>query len=75
MEDERTANIVRARVPQVVGRMESIMNIAVPNRVVEPRQASTTTSSTDSTSSCGASACEKPVTSSTFTLPIILGVA
>jgi hypothetical protein len=74
MDDQRVANIVRA--PQVLGRMESIINIAVPNRVVEPRQAATSTSSSaGSTSSCGANACEKSVSSTTFTMPIILGIA
>jgi hypothetical protein len=75
--DGHPANIVRltARVPQVMGRMESIMNVAVPDRVLEERSASTTSSSADSTSSCGASGCEKPVSSATFTLPIILGIA
>jgi hypothetical protein len=62
-------NIVRltARTPQVMGRMESRTNIAVPDRVIEARAAATT--------NCGDSACEKPVSNTTFTLPIILGVA
>jgi len=80
--DFRRANIVklRSRVPvaepETLGRMEAIMNIAVPNRVVEARAAATSTSSSSTaTGSCGANACQLPVSSSTFTMPIILGVA
>ena len=84
----RQPNIVRlgpriavpAAEAEEVGVMESIMSIAVPDRVVEPRSAATTTaSSSDSSSTCTANnnsaECQKPVSGSTFTLPIILGVA
>ena len=79
MENRHISNIVRLgpRVPtgsQPIGRMESLIDIAVPNRVVVPRADSTTTSA-EATSSCGENACEKPVSESTFTLPIVLGIA
>lgn len=75
--DIRDGHIARLgpRIPlvgsNIIGRMESIINIAVPNRVVE-RQSAATSSCTSGDNS---SACEKPVGSSTFTLPIVLGVA
>jgi hypothetical protein len=76
------ADIVRLgpRIPvgrRAVGTMAGpIINIDVPDHVIEARSASTTTSSSaDATGSCGANACEKPVSESTFTLPIILGIA
>lgn len=77
MDNNRISNIPRLgpRVPvhpEAIGRMESIMNIAVPDRVVEPRADSTSTSA--ATGSCGANPCEKPTSSATFTLPIILGI-
>ncbi|KAH8599316.1 hypothetical protein B0O99DRAFT_649907 [Bisporella sp. PMI_857] len=54
------------------------MDIAVPNRVVEARSASTTEASS-SQSTCGPNdttgRCERGTSSSTFTLPIVLGVA
>jgi hypothetical protein len=82
MDYGHAANIVRLgpRVPvpiahaEAIGTMESIANIAVPNRVIEARSTETTSSS-ESTSSCGANACEKSVNSSSFTMPIVLGVA
>lgn len=82
MNNREVANIVRLgpRVPagrRAIGTMDgSIINIAVPDRVIEARSASTTTSSSsDATGSCGANPCEKPVSQSTFTLPIVLGIA
>lgn len=63
--------------PEPIGRMDSILNFAMPDRVVEGRSAETSTSSSSassSTGSCGANSCEKPTSSATFTLPIILGV-
>ncbi|KAG0652568.1 hypothetical protein D0Z07_0165 [Hyphodiscus hymeniophilus] len=81
--DRQAADIIRlgpriaAAERNIIGTMESIINIAVPDRVVEPRSAATTTSSSSqSTCSSGdnSARCEKPTNSSTFTLPIILGV-
>ncbi|KAH7350955.1 hypothetical protein BKA65DRAFT_248370 [Rhexocercosporidium sp. MPI-PUGE-AT-0058] len=77
MDNHHLSNIPRLgpRVPvhpEVIGRMEAVVNIAVPDRVVEPR--ADTTSSSAASGSCGANACEKPVSSATFTLPIILGI-
>ncbi|RDW62810.1 hypothetical protein BP5796_11112 [Coleophoma crateriformis] len=62
--------------------MDAVLNIAVPNRVVERTPASTTDSSAASTTSVDCSLsknsnsqyCQKPVSSSTFTLPIALGI-
>jgi len=63
--------------PDRLGSMDEIMNIAVPNRVVE-RQASSTSEAASSTT-CGpddtTGRCERGTSSQTFTLPIILGVA
>lgn len=53
--------------PEAIGVMDPNMNIAVPDRVLEPRATST--------SSCGENPCEKPISNSTFTIPIALGVA
>ncbi|KAE8445652.1 hypothetical protein EG329_012949 [Mollisiaceae sp. DMI_Dod_QoI] len=80
MENAHIGDIVRLgrRIPigDAIERMASIINTAVPNRTIELRDSTTSTSSSaDSTSSCGANACEKPVSNSTFTLPIVLGVA
>ncbi|TVY82251.1 hypothetical protein LSUE1_G003989 [Lachnellula suecica] len=83
MEHREAANIVMLgpRVPvrrAAVGMMDTIMEIAVPNRIVErsPSSDSTATSSASSaTSSCGTNACETGVGTSTLTLPIALGVA
>ncbi|KUJ18348.1 uncharacterized protein LY89DRAFT_696691 [Mollisia scopiformis] len=79
MENAHIGDIVRLgrRIPvgDTIGRMASAINMALPDRTIEVRDTTTTTSSADSTGSCGASACEKPVSNSTFTLPIILGVA
>jgi hypothetical protein len=83
MDERDVANIVRlgSRIPvgRAIGAMEgTIINIAVPDRVIEVRAESTTTSTSSSaeeTSSCGANKCEKPVSQSTFTLPIVLGIA
>ncbi|KAF8858895.1 hypothetical protein BDZ45DRAFT_704528 [Acephala macrosclerotiorum] len=79
MENVHIEDIVRLgrRIPMgdAIGRMSSIIHIATPDRTIEARDSTTTSSSADSTSSCGASACEKPVSNSTFTLPIILGIA
>jgi len=61
----------------ITGRMDGIMNIAVPNRVVE-RQASATSDEASTTASCGpketTGRCERGTTQAAFTLPIILGV-
>lgn len=86
MEDhQRLANIVRLarRVPlaeaaaEDIGNIASILKMAVPDRVLMPRS-TTTASSSISSSTCAAddtsSACEKPVSSSAYTLPVILGV-
>ncbi|PBP18353.1 hypothetical protein BUE80_DR010863 [Diplocarpon rosae] len=54
-------------------RLDSIINI-LPDRVLEVR-ADETSSSAASSGSCGENACEKPVGSSTYTIPIILGIA
>ncbi len=82
MDHHELEDIVRlgARVPvgrRGLGNMDgTIINIAVPDRVVEARSAATTTaSSSTSTSSCGANACETGTSQVTFTMPIILGVA
>lgn len=80
MENAHIEDIVRLgrRIPMgdAIGRMASIIHIATPDRTIEVRDSTTTTSSSpDSTSSCGANACVKPVSNSTFTLPIILGIA
>lgn len=64
--------------PEPIGRMESIMDFAMPDRVLEARSAETSTSTSSassSTSSCGVNACETSETNSSFTLPIVLGVA
>ncbi len=64
--------------PAVLGRMEAIMNTRVtldmPDHVLEARSATTTTSASTATGRCGENACQMPVTSSTFTLPVVLGV-
>lgn len=79
MENAHVRDIVRLgrRIPvgDVLGRMATAIHNAVPDRTLELRDTTTTASSADATSSCGANACEKPVGNSTFTLPIILGVA
>jgi len=71
------------RIPQAepgpIERMESILNFALPDHVVAPRNPQTTTSSSpESSSTCGpndtSDACEMPTSSSSFTLPIVLGV-
>ncbi|KAF4629977.1 hypothetical protein G7Y89_g8159 [Cudoniella acicularis] len=79
MESRRATNIVRlgSRIPRAaIGVMEAIREVAVPSRVIEARSTTTTDSSSanSSSSSCGANACEKGVSNSTFTLPIILGI-
>ena len=70
---------IAAAESNIIGKMESIINIAMPDRVVEPRSAATTTSSSDGGSTCApgnnSNLCQKPVNNSTFTLPIVLGVA
>lgn len=48
------------------------MNIAVPDRVLEHRADSTSTAEAECTGP--ANVCEKPTSSATFTLPIILGI-
>lgn len=73
-----------------MGAINNVMEIAVPSQLVErtpptstgsstdttsDSTASTTSSASTSTGSCGSSACEKPVSNSTLTMPIILGVA
>ncbi|KAH6683320.1 hypothetical protein B0J14DRAFT_144609 [Halenospora varia] len=79
MENRHVESIVRlgSRIPRAaMGVMESVIDVAVPSRIVEARDSSTSTaSSSSSSSSCGANACETGVSSSTFTLPIVLGVA
>ena len=57
-----------------VGIMDPIMNIAIPSRLVEPRADTTTSSIASPTGSCGANACEKSISDSSFKLPVILGV-
>lgn len=52
---------------EAMGKVEAVRDIAVPNRVVVPRADSTS-------SSCGENACEKPISSATFTSPIVLGI-
>ncbi len=88
MEHQNMDNIPRLgpRIPvhavaargRMLGRMEAIMNtrvtLSMPDHVLEARSATTTTSSSTATGSCGASACQMPVSSSTFTLPVVLGV-
>lgn len=82
MDRQEIADIVRLgpRVPtgrRAIGTMDgSIIHIAVPDRVIEARSTSTTTDEAATTSAdCGVNPCEKPVGSSTFTLPIVLGIA
>ncbi|KAI9644103.1 hypothetical protein NHQ30_007456 [Ciborinia camelliae] len=85
MEDhQRLANIVRLarRVPlaeaaaEDIGNIASILKMAVPDRVLMGR--SVTTSASTSSSTCAANdnspACEKPISNSTYTIPVILGV-
>lgn len=78
MENAHIRDIVRLgpRIPvgDVLGRMATVIHNAVPDRTIKQRD-STTSSSAAATGSCGANACEKDVGNSTFTLPIILGVA
>lgn len=78
------------RIPELspIGRMDSILNIAVPNRIVERTPPTAATATTDDTSSstttaastatCGADEttgrCERGVGSTTYKVPIILGV-
>ncbi|CCU77223.1 hypothetical protein BGHDH14_bgh06159 [Blumeria hordei DH14] len=54
--------------------MASIWNVQSSRAYLVPRAADSTTS-TSPDSTCGPHPCEKPTSSSTFTLPIILGVA
>ncbi|KAL2071535.1 hypothetical protein VTL71DRAFT_12770 [Oculimacula yallundae] len=73
MDNNHLSNIPRLgpRIPirsEPMGRMEAIMNIAIPNRVVEPR------ADASPTPNCGENPCEKGVSDQTFTLPIILGI-
>ncbi|KAG4031930.1 hypothetical protein MFRU_008g02810 [Monilinia fructicola] len=85
MEDhQRLANIVRLarRVPlaeaaaEDVGNIASILKMAVPDRVLMGRDS--TSSSSSSSSTCApndtSAACEKPISNSMYTLPVILGV-
>ncbi|ESZ98227.1 hypothetical protein SBOR_1403 [Sclerotinia borealis F-4128] len=85
MEDhQRLANIIRLarRVPlaeaaaEDIGNIASILKMAVPDRVLMAR--SSTTSSPISSSTCASddtsAACEKPVSESSYTIPVILGV-
>ncbi|KAB8290809.1 hypothetical protein EYC80_008446 [Monilinia laxa] len=85
MEDhQRLANIVRLarRVPlaeaaaEDIGNIASILKMAVPDRVLVGRDS--TSSSSSSSSTCApndtSAACEKPVSNSMYTLPVILGV-
>ena len=56
----------------------AVLDVALPHTVM-PRADETPTSSSASSSSCGpndnSAVCQKPVTSSTLTLPIALGIA
>lgn len=83
MDPQELENIVKLgpRVPVGrrggIGTMDgSIIQIAVPDRVIEARSAATTVSSSAAATStnCGDAACEKPTSSATFTLPIVLGI-
>lgn len=73
MENRQLEDIVRlgpripvhVAAPQVIGRMDPTMNIVVPDRVLIAR----------ATDTCGPNPCETGTSSSTFTLPIILGIA
>ncbi|QSZ32951.1 hypothetical protein DSL72_002534 [Monilinia vaccinii-corymbosi] len=84
MEDhQRLANILRLarRVPlaeaaaEDIGNIASILKMAVPDRVLIARDATTAPASS---STCAPNdnspACEKPVSNSTYTIPVILGV-
>jgi hypothetical protein len=53
--------------------VDHAINIAVPSRIVQPR-ADSTSSTTETSGACGKNACEKPVSSSTYTIPVVLGV-
>lgn len=80
---QRLANILRLarRVPlaeaaaEDLGNIASLVKLAVPDRALMAR--SSTTSSSTSSSTCAAddtsAACEKPISNSTYTLPVILG--
>ncbi|KAL3422522.1 hypothetical protein PVAG01_06678 [Phlyctema vagabunda] len=67
---------------KAIGTMDPIMNIAVPERIVERMPSSNTESSASASTSIdcdlaknkNSNQCEKPTSSSTFTLPIILGI-
>ena len=79
------------RIPELspIGRMESILNIPVPNRIVERTPPTGGTTTTDDAASvttteaaratCGpdetTGRCERGTSSANFKLPIILGVA
>lgn len=82
MDHQEIADIVRfgPRSPtgrRAIGTMDgSFIHIAVPDRVIEARATTTTSDAAATTSqNCGANPCEKPVSESTFTLPIVLGIA
>jgi len=61
---------------EAIGTMEALLELAVPSRVIEAR--SDSKSSSSSTASCTSNSqgdtCQKPVSGSSFTMPIILGV-
>ncbi|OWO97720.1 hypothetical protein B2J93_2480 [Marssonina coronariae] len=79
MENLHLSNFIPRLGPRIpaplkaVGGLDSIMNI-LPDRVLEAR-ADSTSSAAATSGSCGENACEKPVGSSTYTIPIILGIA
>ncbi|PQE10945.1 Triple functional domain protein [Rutstroemia sp. NJR-2017a WRK4] len=87
MDHQRLANIVRlaSRVPlaeaapEDINSVASILNLPVPtmpSRIVMERSTTTTAAASSSTCKDGdtSAACEKPVSESSFTLPIALGV-
>jgi hypothetical protein len=65
----------RIPVGDVLGRMATTIQDAVPDRTIELRDTTTTASSATATGSCGVNACEQGIGNSTYELPIILGVA
>jgi hypothetical protein len=64
--------------PEALAQPEPQLEITVPSRVVGRNTAASTSSSDSSQTSCpggdGSGKCETGVGSSTFTLPIVLGV-
>lgn len=65
--------------PEPFGRMvNSVLDFAMPNRVIAARAETTTSSSSTPGTTCAADnttgVCERGTGSSTYTLPIVLGV-